>query len=262
MADYATIRLECADHVTTVRLHRPEARNAFSDAMAREIWEAMVALGRDPDTRALILTGDGDAAFCAGADLKEMKARAQASGDRAWTRRERGEMLHRCFQSVRDIPKPVVAAVNGYCFGAGLELMASCDLIVASERAVFAMPEIDFAIPSIVEAALLPRMIGILKARELVMTGDRWSAAEARAVGLVNRVVPHADLARVARDLATRLAGKDAKAMAVQKDICNQWIDSDLQSAIQHSIYASAVFTGHAGQIASLEDWETRRDRP
>ena len=98
-----------------------------------------------------------------------------------------------------------------------------------------------------------------MKARELVMTGDRWSAAEALAVGLVNRVVPHDQLGRAARDLARKLAGKSPKAMAVQKDICNQWLDGDLQSAIQHSIYASAIFTGGTDHMESLARWEARR---
>ena len=259
MREYSTIRLDHDGGVATLSLHRPEVRNAFSDLMAREIVDVMAGLAEDEPVRAVILTGSGDAAFCAGADLKEMKARPVSGGDVSWKRRGRGVMLHRCFQSLRELPKPIVAAVNGYCFGAGLELMASADLILASDRAVFAMPEIDFAIPSIVEAALLPRMIGILKARELVMTGDRLSAAEALAVGLVNRVVPHDQLGRAARDLARKLAGKSPKAMAVQKDICNQWLDGDLQSAIQHSIYASAIFTGGTDHMESLARWEARR---
>jgi enoyl-CoA hydratase/carnithine racemase len=259
MADYTTIRLERQDRVATLWLNRPEVRNALSDTMAREIPQAIGELAADADMHAVILTGAGDVAFCAGADLKEMRARPLSGGDVAWKRRQRGAVLHRCFQSLRDLPKPVVAGVNGYCLGAGLELMASCDLIIASERAQFAMPEIDYAIPSIVEAALLPRMIGILKARELVMTGDVWSAAEALRVGLVNEVVPHAELHQRVGTLARKLAAKSPKAMAVQKDICNQWLDSDLQAAIQHSIYASAIFTGDADHLQSLERWQKRR---
>jgi enoyl-CoA hydratase/carnithine racemase len=256
--DRTTIGLERHDRVTTLILDRPAVHNAFSDVMAAEITEAMTTLAGDDDTGAVIVTGAGDASFCAGADLTEMRARVEAGGDPSWRRRQRGVTLHRCFQSVRDVPRPVVAAVNGYCFGAGLELMACCDLILASDRAVFAMPEIDFAIPSIVEAAILPRMIGILKARELVMTGDRWTATQALNAGLVNHVVPHAELAEAAHALAVKLAAKPGKAMAVQKDICNRWLDDDLQSAIQHSIYASAIFTGEAGHTDRLDRWRGR----
>jgi enoyl-CoA hydratase len=256
--DHTTIRVERHARITTLTLHRPDVHNAFSDVMAAEITQAMTGLADDDETRALIVTGAGDASFCAGADLKEMRARVEAGGDASWRRRQRGVTLHRCFQSLRDLPKPIVAAVNGYCFGAGLELVASCDLVLASDRAVFAMPEIDFAIPSIVEAAILPRMIGILKARELVMTGDRWTAAQALAAGLVNHVVPHAELRDAARALAAKLAAKPAKAMAVQKDICNRWLDDDLQSAIQHSIYASAIFIGEGGHADALDRWRTR----
>jgi enoyl-CoA hydratase/carnithine racemase len=259
VSDYTTLRINREDRIATLWLHRPEVRNAFSDTMAREIPRAMAELAVDDDIRAVILTGAGELAFCAGADLKEMKARPSSGGDVTWKRRQRGVMLHRCFQSLRDLPKPIVAGVNGYCLGAGLELMASCDLIIASDRAQFAMPEIDYAIPSIVEAAILPRMIGIVKARELVMTGDFWSAEEAMRVGLVNHVVAHADLYQHVHALAQKLASKSPKAMAVQKDICNQWLDSDLQSAIQHSIYASAMFIGDADHMQSLERWETRR---
>lgn len=259
MPDYTTIRIDRAENVATLWLHRPQVRNAFSDTMAQEIPQAMAEFAIDDNIRAVILTGTGDAAFCAGADLKEMKARPLSGGDITWKRRQRGVMLHRCFQSLRDLPKPVVAGVNGYCLGAGLELMASCDLIIASDQAQFAMPEIDYAIPSIVEAAILPRMIGILKARELVMTGDFWSAEDALKVGLVNHVVPHADLHQYVRALAQRLASKSPKAMAVQKDICNQWLDSDMQSAIQYSIYASAIFIGDADHMQNLERWETRK---
>ena len=259
VSDYTTIRIDREESVATLWLHRPEVRNAFSDAMAREIPQAMAKLALDDEVRAVVLTGVGDVAFCAGADLKEMKARPLSGGDITWKRRQRGTVLHGCFQSLRDLHKPIVAGVNGYCLGAGLVLMASWDLIIASDRAQFAMPEIDYAIPSIVEAALLPRMIGILKARELVMTGDFWSAEEALRLGLVNHVVPHAELRQHVRLLARKLAAKNPKAMAVQKDICNQWLDSDLQAAIQHSIYASAIFIGDTDHLQSLERWESRR---
>jgi hypothetical protein len=142
VSDYTTIRINREDRVATLWLHRPEVRNAFSDIMAQEIPQAMTELAIDDDVRAVILTGAGEVAFCAGADLKEMKARPSSGGDITWKRRQRGVMLHSCFQSLRDLPKPIVAAVNGYCLGAGLELMASCDLIIASDRAQFAMPEI------------------------------------------------------------------------------------------------------------------------
>src|SRR4030095_1215988 len=105
---------------------------------------------------------------------------------------------------------------------------------------------------------LPPRMIGILKARVLVMSGDRWSAADALAAGLVNHVVPHAELADAARTLAAQLADKPAKPMPSQKDTCTRWLADAPRPAIQHSIYASAIFTGEAGHADRLDRWRTR----
>ncbi len=148
----------------------------------------MADLARDPDLRLAVLSGAGGRAFVGGADIDEIAALDHASARSFIT------LVHRCCDACRRLPVPVIARIEGYALGAGLELAAACDLRVAGDNAVFGMPEVAIGIPSVVEAALLPRLVGEGRARRLLLTGETIGAAEALAWGLVDAVAAAGDL--------------------------------------------------------------------
>src|SRR5256714_13074665 len=158
--------------------------NSLNRALMAEIIEAADGLTADPQLRLVVLTGAGERAFVGGADIGEIAALDRKSA------REFITLVHRCCDAFRRLPVPVIARIDGYALGAGLELAAACDLRVASERSVFGMPEVRVGIPSVVEAALLPQLIGYGRARRLLLTGVTIDAEEAQAWGLVDAVAP------------------------------------------------------------------------
>ena len=183
------VLVEIADGVATITLNRPEAMNALSIALRRALHDAVRRVDDDEAVRAVVLTGAGERAFVGGADIDEMAALDGPDAARAFILR-----VHRCCDAVRALPVPVIARIQGYCFGAGLELAASCDLRVAAEGAQLGMLEVRLGIPSVVEAALLPGLVGWGRAREILLLGESFPAAKALAWGLVEAVVPAAGL--------------------------------------------------------------------
>src|SRR5207245_4117187 len=154
-------------------------------ALMAEIIEAADGLATEPQLRLLVLTGAGESAFVGGADIGEIAALDRESA------REFITLVHRCCDAFRRLPVPVIARIDGYALGAGLEFACACDLRVASGRAQFGMPEVRMGIPSVIEAALLPKLIGHGRARRLLLTGETVGAAEAFAWGLVDVVAAH-----------------------------------------------------------------------
>ena len=144
----------------------------------------------------MVLTGAGDTAFIVGADIGEMAAIANGESARAFITR-----LHGCCDAIRNFPVPVIARIAGYCFGAGLEIASACDLRIASETASFGMQEVKLGIPSVIEAALLPSLVGWGRAREIMLLGEKFSAADALAWGLLERVAPAGSPRRRGRGL-------------------------------------------------------------
>ncbi len=232
--NYETIILEKADNIATITLNRPHAMNAITRKMLKEIQQAISDITNDSNVKVIIFKAAGDRAFSAGTDIKEM---AQTPGDN-------GVLLHETLKGIRHLLKPVVCAVKGYCLGAGLDLMLSCDLVVASETARLGMPEINVGVVSNVEAILLSRAMSIFRAKEMCLTGDYFDAQKAEKCGLVNEVVPVARLDARAKELATKLASKDATALAVQKDVINKWLTTDLEAAMDYSILAHSLCHG------------------
>src|SRR5438309_105708 len=158
--------------------------NSLNRALMAEIIEAAGGLAADPQLRLVVLTGAGERAFVGGADIGEIAALDRESA------RDFITLVHRCCDAFRRLPVPVIARIDGYALGAGLELACACDLRVASKRAVFGMPEVRIGIPSVVEAALLPQLIGHGRARRLLLTGETIGAVEALPRALVDAVVP------------------------------------------------------------------------
>ncbi len=187
-------------HVATVRLARPEALNAISGEMAEDLAAAFRGAAADRDVWAVILAAAGDRAFCAGADLKERNAFA----DEDWAR-NRGQ-IRGMFDALRAVPQPVVGAAFGYALGGGFELLLACDLVVAAEDAVFGLPETGVGIvPGGGGTQALARLAGPGVAKQMILAGRRLGAEEARALGLVARIVPPGELEAVAREVAEGL---------------------------------------------------------
>jgi enoyl-CoA hydratase len=192
--------------------------------------EAAEALHHDGDLRAVVLTGAGDRAFIGGADIPTMAALDPAGAEDFIT------ALHRAVLALRAMPVPVIARINGYCLGAGLEIAAGCDLRVAAETAVFGMPEVKVGIPSVIEAALLPRLIGWGRAAELVLLGETIDAVEALRIGLVERIVPPSDLDAAVERWIVALLAAGPNATRLQKALMREWECLPLDDAIAAGI--------------------------
>lgn len=198
--------------VVTVTLDRPEALNAISTELATELAETMESLAVTEGLRAVVLTGAGERGFCAGADLRQRAG----FDDHGWMVQR--EVLRRAFASVRRCPLPTVAAVFGFALGGGTELALSCDLVVAADDAVMGLPEVSLGlVPGGGGTQLLARRVGQARAKDLIMTGRRVRAAEALELGMVNRVVPRAELAGAARSLAGEIAANSPTGVRLAK---------------------------------------------
>ena len=225
-----TIRSRIEESVLRITLNRPKVLNAITGEMLREIRAALGAAATDRRVRAILIDSASPKAFCAGIDVAYVK---DLDG---FGTREVGRELHRTFLALRTTEKPIVAAIDGLCLGAGLELAVSCDFMIATERSRFGLPNIHRGIPAIVEAAILPMAIGIQGAREMAYLGEFWDAAKAERRGLLQSVVPAGRLAAEAKALCAKLAQKSPPALATQKEIIHKWMTTDLESAIDFSI--------------------------
>lgn len=219
--------------------------NCLNTVLMDEFVRAMSQLSREPKLRAVVLTGAGDKAFVGGADIDEMAA-LDAAGARAFITR-----VHRCCAAVRDCPVPVIARIAGHALGAGLELAASCDLRVAAENARFGMPEVRLGIPSVVEAALLPALVGWGRARQILLLGETFTSAKAAEWGLVEEVAPAGSIDdTIERWLGALLAG-GPQAIRAQKALMRRWEDLPMREAIAAGIdaFASAYETGEPARM-------------
>jgi enoyl-CoA hydratase len=210
---YETIAVERQDHVATITLNRPDVLNAQNNAMRRELMAAFSALRQDDDARAIIVTGAGERAFSAGADIREfleppVPTQFREQRKRIDFRRE----MDRC-------PQPIIAAIRGFALGGGLELALACDIRLAAEDAQLGLTEINLAIiPGGGGTQRLPRVVGRGKALEMILTGARVPAAEALRIGLVERVVPVPELMPSAQALARTIAEKAPVALRYAKE--------------------------------------------
>lgn len=216
--------------VARVTLDNPKKLNIFTRSAMAELVQRMQEAELKDGLRAVVLTGAGDKAFVGGADLDALGSLDPASA------REFIGQVHQACAAMRECPVPVVARINGFCIGAGLELAAACDLRIAVDTAVFSMPEVRLGIPSVVDAALLPRLVGAGRARWLVMTGEAVHAPEALAWGLVEKITPAAHLDTVVNAaLDAILAGSD-ESIRAQKRLCQMWEEAPLEASLRASV--------------------------
>jgi enoyl-CoA hydratase len=218
--------------IARLTIDNPAKLNSLNSALMGEIVETMAGLATDPQLKLAILTGAGGRAFVGGADLGEIAALDHASARRFIT------LVHRCCDAFRRLPVPVIARIDGFALGAGLELAAACDLRVASEASVFGMPEVAIGIPSVVEAALLPRLIGSGRARRLLLTGETICAAEALAWGLVDAVASADRLDQAVDRFARPILAAGPRAVRLQKSLILDWEDLPVGPAIARGVDA------------------------
>ena len=221
--------LEKRDEVATVILNRPAALNALNDRLLADFEGIVRDIAADPAVRALVITGAGEKAFCAGADLTELGTMTpEAAG--VLSRR-----IQKLFNDLELMRKPVIAKINGFCLAAGLELALACDIRIATTTAVFGLPETTWGlIPGCGGTQRLPRLIGKTKAMELLLTGDRIDAAEAARVGLVNAVVPVNELDQAVTGLLMKLRSRSSVALGILKDAVNKGLELDLEQALEY----------------------------
>lgn len=253
---YQTISFRKDGHRATISLNRPQVLNAINDAMLREIIDACHRIAEDREVRVAVFDSACDRAFSAGIDVGFVKDM------HPWFGRWMPKLLHECFGTIRFTEKPFLAAIDGLCLGAGLELAISCDILIATERSQFGLPNVDRGIPAIVEAAILPHATSIFFVKEMAFTGELWSARKAQQRGLLNAVVPDGALRAEVDRWVEKLVNKPPIALATQKDIINKWMQSDLETAIDYSIQTVLLtFTTQdqkEGMQAFLEKREAR----
>jgi enoyl-CoA hydratase/carnithine racemase len=243
--DDGEVRVERRDGCAWVTLDRPPL-NLLAPAIIDRLRAAVQALSADPEVRVAVITGAGRA-MTAGMQLQVLRDLDRASARALITR------LHQAINAVHDAPFPTIAMVNGACLGAGFELAMACDLCVASREARLGLPEIRVGVPSVIEAALLPGLVGPARAAELLFTGAAITAEQALAWGLVNRVVPPGELGAATAALAAEIAGHAPTALRLQKRLVIQWRTSDLRAAIAAGIeaFAETYATGEPREAAS-----------
>jgi enoyl-CoA hydratase len=214
------------DGVAIVTLDRPEVLNALDFALIRELTDALEALDADPACRAIVITGAGERAFAAGADIRELATQTP-------TTLFSGNEFHR-WERIKRIRTPLIAAVRGVALGGGCELAMTCDMIVAADDARFGQPEITLGVmPGAGGTQRLTRAIGKAKAMELVLTGATLSAREAEERGLVTRIVPAADVTTAALDLAARIAAMPPVAVRAAKEAVNRAFEVSLEAGLE-----------------------------
>jgi enoyl-CoA hydratase len=231
------------DHVVTLTLNRPDKLNALNDELLRELAARVGELERDPTVRCAILTGAGEKAFAAGADIAAFADMTAALAKRF------ADLGHALGRAIEEAHFPVIAAVNGFALGGGCELALCCDFIYASDKAKLGQPEVNLGvIPGFGGTQRLPRRVGPGRARELCMTADPIGAEEALRIGLVNAVVPHAELMTRVREVARKIASKAPLAIAAAKRVIARGADVPLATANELEATAFSALFGSADQ--------------
>ena len=222
-----------SDGICTVKINRPDKLNAMNMDVARELISTFENLGKDNDVKVIILTGEGEKAFSAGADIEYM---SKISPDESVEYAKLGQLVTATVEIVR---QPTIAAVNGFALGGGCELAMSCDIRIAADTAKMGQPEVTIGIPpGWGGTQRLLRIVGIAKAKELVYTGRMVKADEAKEIGLVNQVVPLASIMEEATKMAQKIAGNSAMGVQMSKIAINKGRNADLDTGLAVELVA------------------------
>ncbi len=234
--DSVNILVEVADRIATITINRPKALNALDPATMRELRDVLESIAAREDVGVVLLTGAGEKAFVAGADISAMSAFGTLQA------LEFSRDGHGVLELIERLPQPVIGVVNGFALGGGCELAMACDLLVAADTAKLGQPEVNLGIiPGYGGTQRLPRLVGRNLAKELVLTGDMITAQRAYEIGLVNRVVPAAELMKTAREIAAKILSKGPVAVRTAKLAINRGLDMDLSNAnaFEASLFAA-----------------------
>jgi 2-(1,2-epoxy-1,2-dihydrophenyl)acetyl-CoA isomerase len=243
--EYKFLKLVSRDGIGTITLNRPDVYNALNDEITYELQDALKAVAKDDQTRVVVLTGEGKA-FCSGQDLKASSGQEKRSFI---------ESLHKRYnpiiRAMRNLPKPIVCRLNGVAAGAGCSLALACDIIVASEEATLIEVFINIGlVPDSGSSYFLPRLVGMAKAFELCTMGSRVKAAEAVAMGLVNKAVPADQLDAAVREYTTYFSKAPTKAIGLIKKMLNKSATSTLDEMLEYEAYSQEI----AGSTADYKE--------
>lgn len=254
---FQNILLNKQDGIATITINRPEVRNALDTKTRQEILSAVEDVAQDDEIKVLIFTGAGEKAFIAGADITVFKELTPIGIlDFSYTLGNMG-----FYQKIRQLDKPTIAAVNGYALGGGCELMMCCDIRIASENASFGQPEINIGImPGAGGTQMLPRLVGIGRAKELCFTGDMIDAREAERIGLVNRVVPLEKLLETALDLAKKIAKKSPLILKYIKRSLNASLQTSLNEGLAFETQSLSTCFGTEDKVEGISAFLEKRE--
>ena len=235
------VSVEIRDSIAWMTIQGRGDLNLLGLQVFRELSLRLDEVASGQQVRVIILRGAGDRAFSAGVDLQEMKALTPLTAEQFI------RTLHQALRKLITSPLPAVAAIQGPCLGGALELALACDLRICADDASFGLPEVRVGLPSVIEASLLPRTIGLGRARALVLTGETVNAQEAHRIGLVDQVMPKNRLMGQAAEAVQGFMGMSPYVLSVQKDIISKWLEMGEEDAAEYSIKAFALCfaTGH-----------------
>jgi len=251
---FSFLKVEIADGIALVTINRPEALNALNNTTLRELQELLNAVETDEAVQVVIITGSGQKAFVAGADIAAMQPFSALEAQRF------ARLGHGVMRSIETCSKPVIAAVNGFALGGGCELALSCDIRLVSDNARFGQPEVNLGvIPGFGGTQRLARLIGKGRALELILTGNMIKADEALQIGLANRVVAQDQLLDVARDMAATIISKGSYAVRLAKQAVHNGLEMDLDKANQYEAELFSICFASADQKEGMAAFLEKR---
>ena len=253
---YETLELELKAGVATIRLNRPEARNALNAQLKSELASLIADIAGDSEVRAVLITGNGTA-FCAGGDITEMDPDRSPDGARLRMR----TILRQIYLPLAQLEKPVVAAVNGHAHGAGVSLALATDIVIASEEAILSLAFNRVGVvPDSGVLYFLSRQLGRNQAKELLFTGRRMTAREALEAGIVNRVVPHAELETASQELARSLACGPTIALGLAKRLLDQAPTMSFEDMVELEAYAQGIAMSTSDHREAVTAFRQKRE--
>jgi len=257
MAERQYVKVSVEDRIAILTIDHPPA-NAFSEQTVKDLASAFDEVSANSEVKAIVITGAGQFAFVAGADINEIKAQIDLGRAGKEVKRDLIVAGQELFTRIEQSTKPVIAAINAICLGGGLELAMACHMRIASDTARFGQPEVNLGLlPAWGGTARLPRLVGRGKAIELTLTGDMITAQEAARLGLVNKVVPAGQVVKAARDLAKKINSKSAMATAAILEAINHGMETSLSEALKLEadkfVELCATEDGYEGVTAFLE---------